>query len=59
MGLSKARNEKSVRINEAGINVCIERLKKARALSCDPSYLGIDKYVHKRNWRSCALSGNA
>jgi len=59
MGSSKIRNEKSVRIDEAGIDVCIERIRKARALLCDPSYLGIDKYVHKRNWRSCASPGNA
>ena len=58
MNSNRTRNEKSERIDEVGIDVFIERLKKARALCCDPSYLGIDKYLHRRNWHSCASSGN-
>ena len=32
----------------ADINTSLERLKKARAVGCNPSYIGIDNYICKK-----------
>ena len=46
-----ARNAKLVRRPEmynADISTSLERLKKARAVGCSPSYIGIDNYICKK-----------
>ena len=34
-------------MHNADINTSLERLKKARAVGCNPSYIGIDNYICK------------
>ena len=42
MGLRQFKVLKRERYYSAGIETYTERLRKARALGCNPSYLGID-----------------
>ena len=41
------RSMKKVKTYEVGIDTIIERLKKMRALNCNPSDVGMDGYVWK------------
>ena len=46
-----SRNARLVRrpeIYNADISTSLERLKKARAVGCNPSYIGIDNYICKK-----------
>ncbi|MCX5686022.1 MAG: hypothetical protein NTW09_00935 [Candidatus Omnitrophica bacterium] len=43
-----ARAVKRAGLCSADINTSLERLKKARAVGCDPSYIGIDDYICKK-----------
>ena len=45
---SRIRTCKRSEINLIDASTLIERLKKVRALNCDPSSVGIDSYVVKR-----------
>lgn len=42
------RSAKKEKIYEVSIDSFIERLKKVRALNCNPSDIGIDSYVWKK-----------
>lgn len=45
------RNVRSVKrpgLCDADISTSLERLKKARAVGCNPSYIGIDNYICKK-----------
>lgn len=46
-----SRNSRSVKREEMGnvvISTSLERLKKARAVGCNPSYIGIDNYIVRK-----------
>ena len=45
MHTKRIRTEKKEETNSAGLDTFIERLKKARAVNCNPAYLGIDSYI--------------
>jgi len=40
-----SRSTKRSGMCTADINTSLERLKKARAVGCNPSYIGIDNYI--------------
>ena len=40
--------KKEEKLYETSIDTFIERLKKARALNCNPSDIGMDEFVFKR-----------
>jgi len=45
------RNLRPVKAQEGcglNINTSLERLRKARAVGCNPSYIGIDNYICKK-----------
>lgn len=42
------KTEKKEEMYDVSINTFIERLKKARALNCNPSYIGIDSYLYRQ-----------
>lgn len=42
------RAVKRLELYDADINTSLERLKKARAVGCSPSYIGIDNYICKK-----------
>ena len=42
---SLRKANKRSRIYAAGVNTLIERLRKTRALSCNPSDVGMDSYL--------------
>jgi hypothetical protein len=47
----ESRNSRPLKreeMNGLNINTSLERLKKARAVGCNPSYLGIDNYICKK-----------
>lgn len=43
-----SRSNRKEEIYNASIDTIIERLKKVRALNCEPSDIGMDKYILKR-----------
>ncbi|MCM8761144.1 MAG: hypothetical protein NC938_03305 [Candidatus Omnitrophica bacterium] len=49
-----ARAGKKAKHQEVGIDTIIERLKKVRALNCNPSDVGLDSYV----WKSFFFSNS-
>jgi len=48
MDSRNARSAKKDAASELNINTSLERLKKARAVGCSPSYIGIDNYMCKK-----------
>ena len=48
MSSKSTRSEKKEEFYDVGIDTFIERLKKARALNCNPSYIGIDSFMWKK-----------
>jgi len=45
------RNLRPMKVQEGcglNINTSLERLRKARAVGCNPSYIGIDNYICKK-----------
>lgn len=48
MGSRDIKSNKRVENYTANINIFIERLKKARALNCDPSLVGMENYGLKK-----------
>lgn len=48
MGARYIRFIKKEKVYDANIDALIERVKKMRALNCNPSDIGIDNYVWKR-----------
>ena len=47
MGSRYIKSNKKRKYENAYIDIFIERLKKVRALNCNPSLVGIDSYVLK------------
>ncbi len=52
MGARYARSLKKDKQYNVGIDTIIERLKKMRALNCNPSDVGLDGYVWRRFFSS-------
>jgi len=53
MGSKHTRLEKREELyNGVSIDTLIERLKKVRALNCNPSYIGMDNYLYKKLFAS-------
>ena len=48
MGTRYARTLKKEKTYDVGIDTIIERLKKMRALNCNPSDVGLDGHVWKK-----------
>lgn len=48
MGARCSRAVKKDKVCEASIDTLIERMKKIRALNCNPSDVGLDGYVWKK-----------
>jgi hypothetical protein len=48
MGARFLRMDKKKIIYPAGMDTLIERLKKMRALNCNPSDVGVDRYILKK-----------
>lgn len=48
MGSRIARLEKKEETYSVNVDSFIERLKKVRALNCDPSDIGMDSFMWKR-----------
>ncbi len=48
MAIRCARSIKKEKTYEAGIDTLIERLKKVRALNCNPSDVGMDGCIWKK-----------
>ena len=46
--MGSRKSNKGVETYTANINMFIERLKKARALNCDPSLVGMESYILKK-----------
>lgn len=45
MGMKRAMKNRKADLFITNIDASLERLKKARALHCDPDYIGIDTLV--------------
>ncbi|MFA5146101.1 MAG: hypothetical protein WC515_01800 [Candidatus Omnitrophota bacterium] len=48
MGARYGKSGKKVTVYTANIDTFIERLRKVRALNCEPSDVGMDNYMFKR-----------
>ena len=48
MGSRSIRTGKKVKLYDTCMDTVIERIKKMRALNCNPADVGIDSYVWKK-----------
>ena len=45
MSPTRIRTEKKEEAVSVGVDTFIERLRKARAVNCSPSYIGMNNYI--------------
>ena len=48
MSSRRIRTEKKEEAASVGVDTFIERLRKARAVNCSPSYIGMNNYICNR-----------
>lgn len=60
MNARRIKSKKSEKVGPVNIETLIERIKKARALNCDPYDVGIDAAVWKMiSWNRAATFGRS